>query len=82
MLPRYRGAVGDYKNTRCGIVPWIFADAAESQLAPFAMAVDDLDQTAAKLKEGGARLVGEGGPQVFAHPKSTHGVLIQLSSRP
>lgn len=47
----------------------------------FAMAVDNLDQTVARLKEGGARLIGEGGPQVFVHPKSAHGVLIQLSEK-
>jgi len=46
-----------------------------------AMAVDNLDQTVASLKEGGARLIGEGGPQVFVHPKSAHGVLIQLSEK-
>lgn len=46
-----------------------------------AFAVDDLDAACAKLKAGGARLLGEGGPQVFVHPKSTHGVLLQLSAK-
>lgn len=46
-----------------------------------AFAVDDLDATCAALKAGGARLIGEGGPQVFVHPKSTHGVLLQLSEK-
>ena len=46
-----------------------------------AFAVDDLDATCAKLKAGGARLIGEGGAQVFVHPKSTHGVLLQLSAK-
>lgn len=46
-----------------------------------AFAVDDLDAACAKLKAGGARLIGEGGPQVFVHPKSTHGVLLQLSAK-
>ena len=46
-----------------------------------AMAVDDLDATVAALKEGGARLIGEGGPQVFVHPKSTHGILLQLTAK-
>lgn len=44
-----------------------------------AFAVDDLEATAAALKEGGAVLIGEGGPQVFVHPKSTHGILLQLT---
>lgn len=46
-----------------------------------AFAVDDLDAACAKLKAGGARLIGEGGAQVFVHPKSTHGVLLQLSAK-
>lgn len=46
-----------------------------------AFAVDDLDAACAALKAGGARLIGEGGPQVFVHPKSTHGVLLQLSAK-
>ncbi len=44
-----------------------------------AFAVDDLAATCEAMKAGGARLIGEGGPQVFVHPKSTHGVLLQLS---
>ena len=44
-----------------------------------AFAVDDLAATCAAMKAQGARLIGEGGPQVFVHPKSTHGVLLQLS---
>ena len=46
-----------------------------------AFAVDDLAATCAAMKEGGARLIGEGGPQVFVHPKSTHGILLQLSEK-
>ena len=46
-----------------------------------AFAVADLDAACAKLKAGGARLIGEGGAQVFVHPKSTHGVLLQLSAK-
>ena len=42
--------------------------------------VDDLAATCEAMKEGGARLIGEGGPQVFVHPKSTHGILLQLSA--
>lgn len=44
-----------------------------------AVAVDDLDATVAALKAGGAQLIGEGGRQVFVHPKSANGVLVQLS---
>lgn len=47
----------------------------------FAMAVDDLAGTVAALKAGGVQLIGEGSPQVFVHPKSAHGVLIQLSEK-
>ena len=43
------------------------------------MSVDDLDETTANLKESGVQLIGEGGPQVFIHPKSANGVLVQLS---
>lgn len=46
-----------------------------------AMAVDDLNGTIAALKRSGAALIGEGGPQVFVHPKSANGVLIQLSKK-
>jgi len=46
-----------------------------------AFEVDDLEATVASLKEAGPRLIGEGGPQVFVHPKSTHGILIQLAEK-
>ena len=46
-----------------------------------AFAVDDLDATCATLKANGARLIGEGAPTVFVHPRSTHGVLLQLSEK-
>ena len=46
-----------------------------------AFAVDDLDATCAAMKAGGAQLIGEGGAQVFVHPRSTHGVLLQLSAK-
>ena len=46
-----------------------------------AFAVDDLEAACATLKAGGARLIGEGGSQVFVHPKSTHGVLLQLGEK-
>ena len=43
------------------------------------MSVDEMDQTVASLKESGVQLLGEGGPQIFIHPKSANGVLVQLS---
>jgi methylmalonyl-CoA epimerase len=46
-----------------------------------AMAVDDMDATVSSLKEAGAVLIGEGGPQVFVHPKSANGVLVQLAAK-
>ena len=44
-----------------------------------AMEVDDLEGTVAAMRDAGIRLIGEGGPQVFVHPKSTHGILLQLT---
>ena len=46
-----------------------------------AFSVDDLAATCENMKAGGAQLIGEGGPQVFVHPKSTNGILLQLSER-
>jgi methylmalonyl-CoA epimerase len=43
-----------------------------------ALAVDDLDAAVASLRERGVRLIGEGTPQVFVHPGSANGVLVQL----
>ena len=60
------------------------AKAVESRgegIHTLAMAVDDLEQTVEQLKASGVRLIGEGGPQVFVHPKSTHGVLLQLTQK-
>ena len=42
-----------------------------------ALAVEDMEQAKKQLKENGAQLVEAGGA-AFVHPKSTHGVLIQL----
>jgi methylmalonyl-CoA epimerase len=44
-------------------------------------AVDDLAAASGDLKGNGAQLIGEGGRQVFVHPKSTHGVLVQLTEK-
>ncbi len=48
-----------------------------------AVAVDDLEQTIKDLQQKGAQLIGADRPggQVFIHPRSTHGVLIQLVER-
>lgn len=46
-----------------------------------AFEVDDLQATCEAMKAAGARLIGEGSPQVFVHPKSTHGILLQLGEK-
>jgi len=46
-----------------------------------AMAVDDLAATVEKLEAANVRLIGVGGPQVFIHPKSAHGLLVQLTEK-
>ena len=53
-----------------------------------AFRVDNLNQALAELKDKGIRLIdekprqGAGGAKIaFLHPKSTHGVLIELSER-
>ena len=44
-----------------------------------AMSVNNLDETLDSLKIAGVQLIGEGGRQVFIHPKSANGLLVQLS---
>ncbi len=46
-----------------------------------ALKVDDLDASVAALQERGVRLIGVGTPQVFIHPKSANGVMLQLWPR-
>ncbi len=48
-----------------------------------AMSVDDLPGTIKALKEKGVQLIGADPPggQVFIHPRSAHGVLVQLVAR-
>jgi len=48
-----------------------------------ALAVDDIEQTVKELKEKGVKLIGgdQPGGQVFIHPRSAHGVLLQLTQR-
>ncbi len=43
--------------------------------------VDDLSATIKKMQDSGVQLIGVGGPQVFIHPKSAHGILVQLTER-
>ena len=46
-----------------------------------AFAVDDLDATVKAMQEAGVTLIGVGSPQVFVHPKSAHGLLVQLNQK-
>ncbi len=48
-------------------------------LHTMAMEVDDLEATVKELEGNGVQLIGVGGPQVFIHPKSANGILVQLS---
>jgi methylmalonyl-CoA epimerase len=43
------------------------------------LAVDDLEATIKAMQDAGVQLIGIGSPQVFVHPKSAHGVLVQLT---
>jgi methylmalonyl-CoA epimerase len=45
------------------------------------LAVDDLAATVKTLQDNGTQLIGVGSPQVFVHPKSAHGILLQLTER-
>jgi len=45
------------------------------------LAVDDLEATIKAMQEAGVQLIGVGSPQVFVHPKSAHGLLIQLTEK-
>jgi methylmalonyl-CoA/ethylmalonyl-CoA epimerase len=45
------------------------------------LAVDDLAATVKTMQEDGVQLIGVGNPQVFVHPKSAHGLLIQLTEK-
>ena len=48
-----------------------------------ALAVDDIEQTVKDLQKNGTKLIGADRPggQVFIHPRSAHGVLVQLVER-
>ena len=50
-------------------------------LHTMAMEVEDLEATVSQLEKNGVQLIGVGGPQVFIHPKSANGILVQLVSK-
>ncbi|MEX2327281.1 MAG: VOC family protein [Pseudomonadales bacterium] len=50
-------------------------------LHTLSMEVDDIDATVADLTDKGVQLIGVGTPQVFIHPKSANGILVQLTER-
>lgn len=57
-------------------------------IAHVAFQVDNIEETLAQLKAGGARLIdetpriGAGGAKIaFVHPKSTYGVLVELCEK-
>ena len=43
--------------------------------------VESVAATVADMKARGVSIIGEGAPQAFVHPKSSHGVLVQLTDR-
>ena len=46
-----------------------------------AVEVEDLQGYIKDLEAAGVQLIGVGGPQVFVHPKSANGILLQLSEK-
>ena len=46
-----------------------------------ALEVEDIDATVKQLQENDIILIGVGGPQVFIHPKSANGILVQLTPK-
>ena len=44
--------------------------------------VENVARAAGEMKSRGVSLIGEGGAQVFVHPRSSHGVLVQLTDKP
>lgn len=65
-----------------------FIEAKGQGIQHMAFKVDDLEKALAELKEKGIRLIdekpryGAGGAKIaFLHPKSTNGVLVELSQR-
>ena len=43
--------------------------------------VESVAQAFADMKSCGVTMIGDGGSQTFVHPKSSHGVLVQLTDR-
>lgn len=48
-------------------------------LHTLSMEVEDLEATIKELTDKGVQLIGVGTPQVFIHPKSANGILVQLT---
>ena len=44
-------------------------------------AVDNLEETVKEMEANGVTLIGGGGGPVFVHPKSAHGLLVQLTEK-
>ena len=43
--------------------------------------VDNVPQALADMKARGVSVIGDGSAQAFVHPKSSHGVLVQLTDK-
>jgi len=50
-------------------------------LHTLALEVDDLDATIKEFEASGVKLIGVGTPQVYVHPKSANGILLQLNQK-
>ena len=66
-----------------------FIESRGEGIQHIALRVDNLEEALKELKENGVRLIdekprrGAGGAKIaFIHPKSTNGVLLELSERP
>ena len=66
-----------------------FIDARGEGIQHIALRVDNIDEALNQLREKGVRLIdetprnGAGGARIaFIHPKSTHGILLELVERP
>jgi methylmalonyl-CoA epimerase len=46
-----------------------------------ALEVEDVDTTVKQLQDNGVQLIGVGSPQVYIHPKSANGMLVQISPK-
>ncbi len=50
-------------------------------LHTLALEVDDLGTTIKDFEASGVQLIGVGSPQVYVHPKSANGMLLQLNQK-